>query len=163
MAYHVVFDIAETGYKSFGFAAVGLIFVAIGVVLVMLRRRGPGTSGRPLRVASTWAYGWLGFSIVWTGVAFTATYSKYVRLRRALADGTAQVVEGRVDRFAPMPVQGHAMERFCVRDKCFEYSDYGVTGGFNHSSALGGPIRLDLPVRVTFVGNDIVKLEVGQL
>jgi len=70
------------------------------------------------------------------------------------------VVEGTVSRFVPMPVTGHAMERFCVHDTCFEYSDFVITSGFNNTSSHGGPIREGLPVRVTFVGNKIVKLEI---
>ena len=53
------------------------------------------------------------------------------------------------------------MERFCVSGTCFEYSDYVVTGGFNNTSSHGGPIRAGLPVRVSHVGDRIVKLEIA--
>jgi hypothetical protein len=52
------------------------------------------------------------------------------------------------------------MESFCVSGVCFRYSDYVVTAGFNQTSSHGGPIRDGLPVRVTYIGNTIVKLEV---
>ena len=60
-----------------------------------------------------------------------------------------------------MPVSGHAMEHFCVRQACFEYSDFVITAGFNNTASYGGPIRDGLPVRVTYVGNAIAKLEVA--
>jgi hypothetical protein len=66
-----------------------------------------------------------------------------------------------VTGFMPMPVTGHAMEHFCVSGACFSYSDYVVTAGFNRTSSRGGPIREGLPVRVTYLGNTILKLEVG--
>jgi hypothetical protein len=40
------------------------------------------------------------------------------------------------------------------------YSDYVVTAGFNNTASHGGPIRQDLPVRISYVGNSIVKLEI---
>ncbi len=61
-----------------------------------------------------------------------------------------------------MPYAGHTKERFCVEDKCFTYSDFVPTIGFNNTSSHGGPIKAGMPVRVTFVGNTIIKLEVGR-
>jgi len=54
------------------------------------------------------------------------------------------------------------MERFCVSGVCFAYSDFVITSGFNNTSSHGGPIREGLPVRVTYVGDMIVKLEVAR-
>lgn len=61
-----------------------------------------------------------------------------------------------------MPATGHAMEKFCVADACFEYSEYVISGGFNNTSSHGWPIREGLRVRATYVGNSIVKLEVAK-
>ena len=83
-------------------------------------------------------------------------------MRQALQSGQAQVVEGVVTDFVPMPYEGHADERFAVDGHYFSYSDYVVTAGFNHTSSHGGPIRSGINVRVTFVGNVIVRLEVGR-
>ena len=59
-------------------------------------------------------------------------------------------------------LQGPEWERFCVEDKCFQYSDSDTGAGFNNTSSHGGPIKSGLHVRVTFVANTIVKLEVAQ-
>ena len=64
--------------------------------------------------------------------------------------------------FVPMPYTGHASERFAVGGKTFSYSDYILTGCFNNAASHGGPIKAGLTVRVSYVGNCIVRLEVAQ-
>jgi hypothetical protein len=97
---------------------------------------------------------------MWTVVTFAATYYDYISLREALEIGQVTVVEGIVTDFKPMPYEGHANERFCVQGNCFEYSDYGITAGFNNTSSHGGPIKNGLNVRVSFCDNEIARLEV---
>jgi len=59
-----------------------------------------------------------------------------------------------------MPYSGHAMESFTVSGVPFSYSDYIPKAGFNQTSSHGGPIHEGLPVRIWYVGNEIVKLEI---
>jgi hypothetical protein len=160
MSYVTVFDVADAGYKSAGFPAFGLIFVVIGILLVVFRRKLPHWDTRSRAARIIFPYGYLCFAVLWTSGAFISTYSAYRSALRARATETAKVVEGPVTNFVPMPVTGHALERFCVSDVCFNYSDYAVTAGFNRTSSHGGPIREGLPVRITYVGNTIIKLEV---
>ena len=108
------------------------------------------------------AWVFLGFGVTWTAAAFGSTYLGYRALAGAVRENRAQVVEGRVGDFRPLAAQAHGQERFCVNGKCFFYSDYLVSAGFSQTAAHGGPIREGLPVRVTYVGNDIVKLEVAR-
>ncbi len=159
MEYITVFDIANAGYKSHSFPEFGLIFVAAGSILVAFKSRLPNWSQRSTISRAIFPYGFLGFSLLWTMATFFGTYRDYRNASDAERTNTTSVVEGQVTDFRPMPVSGHAMERFCVSGKCFEYSDYVVTAGFNNTSSHGGPIRENLPVRVTYVGNTIVKLE----
>ncbi len=163
--YRVVFDNATVGYTGWRFAAFGFIGVAVGAILVSLvRRRGALPFGwwstRP-RASRLFASVFFGFALIWTILAFYSTYTQYAALRKAQANGTVEVVEGVVTHFTPMPVTGHGMERFCVQETCFAYADYVVTAGFNNTSSHGGPIREGLPVRVTYVGAAIIKLEVA--
>lgn len=99
--------------------------------------------------------------------ALNGIKSDHDRLLESVNTGRVQVAEGVVERFHPMPVGGHDTERFIVAGQQFEYSDYEVTGGFNNSASHGGPIRVGLPVRITFVpgsyNNVIVKLEIGHV
>jgi hypothetical protein len=62
------------------------------------------------------------------------------------------VVEGRVINFHPMPSEGHRNESFTIENEYFSYLDFVVTPCFNNSSSHGGPIRPDLPFRVSYSG-----------
>ncbi len=160
MDYKVVFDVASAGYKSWDFPAHGLILVGVGVILISFRKRLPGWWGKHPRVSNVFTFFYFGFAVFWTLISFFSTYHNYTSLAEAEKANSVSVVEGVVTNFKPMPVTGHAMEKFCVSGACFEYSDYVITGGFNNTSSHGGPIREGLPVRVTYVRNAIIKLEV---
>jgi hypothetical protein len=162
MSYVTVFDVADAGYKSAGFPAFGLIFVVLGILLVVFRRHIPRWNTRSRAARIIFPYGFLCFAVLWTVVTFVATYSEYRQASQVRAANGAPVVEGLVTNFVPMPVTGHAMESFCVSTVCFKYSDYAVTAGFNRTSSHGGPIREGLPVRITYFGNIILKLEIRQ-
>src|SRR5215831_13836582 len=116
MNYQLVFDVAQSGYRTWPDAAVGLVFVCMGVFLVKNRRNLPAMfpGGLRQKAASVFAYAVLVFSVGWTTVAFTATGREYLKVRDALRKGAAQVVEGRVVDFTPMPYAGHADEHFSV-------------------------------------------------
>jgi hypothetical protein len=113
------------------------------------------------RISGYWlATGLVGIFVVWF-LASLWLEPTLIISRRTIA---STVVTGVVRDFVPMPYEGHAWEQFCVQTACFHYSDYYLTGGFNHTSSHGGPIRAGRPVRITYVprrdGNVIVKLEI---
>jgi hypothetical protein len=54
------------------------------------------------------------------------------------------------------------MERFTVNGVEFSQSDYVVTCGFNDTASHGGPIREGLQVRIHYVDNAILKLEIAR-
>lgn len=159
--YRAVFDITDAGFKSWTFSAHGLIFVVIGIVLVLSRKTVPGRWAKNPGANLAFVIVYLGFAIVWTISSFLDTRCEYVQLATAVREGRAEVAEGIVTNFKPMPVSGHAMESFCVSGRCFSYSDFVISAGFNNTASHGGPIREGLRVRVTFVGNEIAKLEVA--
>jgi hypothetical protein len=174
MAYQTVFDAAKVGY-NWTFTAFGLGFVAIGCMLFTIRnlprwnlpqwlpqwnRPQPWLRTTP-RFNRWFAYVFLGFSLIWTITITYATYSQYSNVQAALKSGHFHVIAGTVTNFKPMPYTGHAMEHFCVERVCFEYSDYVETPGFHNTSSHGGPIQAGLPVRVSYIGNTILRLEVG--
>jgi hypothetical protein len=78
-----------------------------------------------------------------------------------LRAGKAQTIEGAVTFFKPMPPGGHGTERFCLEETCFEYPGVGSSRGFHQTATEGGPVREGLPIRVTYIGPTIVKLEIG--
>lgn len=161
MEYTVVFSLSSAGYKTWTLAAFGLPFVLIGALMLRFHKYLPEWPVKSVRFKKGVAICCLGFSIVWTSVAFFATYSQYRSLTTALETGSYQTVEGVVTDFVPMDHSGHSYESFTVAGKTFEYSDYVVTAGFNHTQSQGGPIRDGLKVRIRHVDNVIIKLEVA--
>ncbi len=76
--------------------------------------------------------------------------------------GHYEVVEGTVSNFHPMPYQGHDEESFSVSGVGFSYSDYiGDSSCFNRTASHGGPIREGLRVRVAYVDDCILRLDVA--
>jgi len=155
MEYNVVFDVSQSGFRQWPFAAFGLIFVAIGTALVVFRRR------LPARTHRFFPFVFLGFAVVWTLFAFVGTLRDYSDLASAFRKGRCEVTEGVVSDFHPMPYSGHQMEWFVVGGKHFEYSDYVVSAGFNNTASHGGPIQKGVRVRIHHCGNDIARLEVA--
>ncbi|CDI03843.1 putative Membrane protein [Candidatus Competibacter denitrificans Run_A_D11] len=158
--YYVVFDILDSGYKAWFFPAFGLVFIVVGIALFSSRNKVFLFDGNMNRSRKALPFLWFGFSILWTFSAFYSTYGEYAYLIDSVKKGYVERVEGKVENFKPMPLGGHKMERFCVQSTCFRYSEGIVTNGFNNSNANGGPIKEGLLVRITHVGDVIVKLEI---
>lgn len=79
-------------------------------------------------------------------------------LERKLESGGASVVSGKVDEV----VGGTwALECFTVDGHKFGY-DGPTSIGFRQSAYNGGPIRQGLPVRVSHIGETIVRLEIAE-
>jgi hypothetical protein len=152
--YRVVFDLSQKGFQWW-FPAFGLIFAVIGGVMIWWGRRKRWPLSRTFV-----GYFMLGFACLWSALVFTTTFSEYLKSRSAYRQGRFSEVEGDVTNFRPMPYEGHQDECFSVQSETFCYSDYGITAGFNNSASHGGPIREGLPVRVSFIGNTILRLEV---
>jgi hypothetical protein len=158
MDYQTVYDITLVGYKEWTGPAYGICFVLLITVLIVIRHTFAVTTKKfPSKFV---LYSGLVFTFLWTAIVFGTTFSDYQTLRNAVEEGRGKVVEGEVGYFKPMPKEGKTNERFCVADVCFEYSDYYATAGFNNAASLGGPIRVGLPVRVTYFNGKITKLEV---
>lgn len=152
--YRVVFDLSQKSFQWW-FPAFGMIFILIGSVMTWWGRRKRWPFSR--RFAG---YFMIGFACVWSSVAFGGIFTEYLNLRSKYRQGQFSVVEGYVTNFRPMSYEGHKNECFSVRSETFCYSDYTITAGFNNSASRGGPIREGLPVRLSYIGNTIVRLEV---
>lgn len=155
MNYTVVFDVLSSGYRQWWFPALGLLFVAIGTALLLVRRRFP--SG----LAQVLPYFFLTFSILWTTIVFVVTFGDYRSLSSALRERRCQVVEGMITDFNPMPYSGHQNESFNVDGRRFAYSDYNLTAGFNRTRSHGGPIGNGIRVRIHYLGSEIARLEIA--
>lgn len=136
----------------------GALFM-IATLAVYLRRemlmydRSPGG-----RIAVCAALGV--FSVLLCFGSGIKVYTEQKKVEEALAQKTYKVVDGLAVRVKPPFKDGDIYERFCVIDQCFAYSDYIPTFGFHDTKLGNGPIRENLHVRVYYVGNIIIKLEV---
>jgi len=156
-----VFDILQTEFSAWQPIAFGLAFAAVGFLLiiapVLMKKILPG--GLQGKARFIFSLVFLAFSLTWTYANYESTYPEYERLKKAAANGQGKVVEGKVEKFHPMPIGGHDTEHFEINGERFAYSDYSYTGGYNRTASRGGTIREGLSLRITHVDNIIVKIE----
>jgi hypothetical protein len=163
MNYHAVFDLGLSGYRYWWFPTAGLVFVCIGSLLFFFPQRtvaiaGSKRKGVPSKVAGALL---MLLGSIWAMFIFYETYSEYSSLAADLRSGQYLIAEGQVRNFIPMPYTGHALETFEVNGVHFSYSDFVVNAGFNNTQSHGGPIRRGLFVKISYVGNHILRLEIA--
>jgi hypothetical protein len=162
MNYRTIFDVSDSPFLTWQVSLVCVGLVLTGICLTMLRRWWSGWFFWPRAVrqfANPFALFYLAGTIILAAIIISTSFSHRRVLISALNARQYGVVEGRATHFVPAPYEGHQDEQFCVESTCFSYSDYVVTGGFNQTSSHGGPMQEGLPVRVSFLGNIIIKLE----
>jgi hypothetical protein len=153
MNYMTVYDAAGAGIPDMEVVAIGGGAALIGLVAL-------ATSGYQFQSWERTPRVIFGLGGLVIGLILTSIPLRNYWLMRH--HEPAHVIEGRVSYFVPMQKPGHADEIFCVRETCFSYSDNEMAPGFKNTSLYGGPIRLGLDVRVTYVGNMILKLEIAR-
>ena len=99
---------------------------------------------------------YLGIAITWTFVVFILTFTDYCLSVSTMKNKEAMIVEGLVESFNPRI----KAESFIVDGVKFEYSDCNVTAGFNHMASQGGPIKKGLSVKIWYIGNEIIRLDI---
>jgi hypothetical protein len=152
MEFDTLFDITKQPCP-WEYSAIGLLVVAGGVICIFLSR-GLSFSKR----LGPWLM--VGFGTAWTIFVFSSTVGEWFKGRRALQEGKASIVEGPVEEFKPMPYEGHADEQMTVGGVRFSYSDYTMTSAFRNTSSHGGPLRRGRYVRIHYLDNSILKLEI---
>jgi len=160
MTYDVVFDASIGHGMAWSFLAPGIFFIFLGVGVLKKKIVLP-TQMSPKSVARG-AWFFLGLAVLWTTGAAATMARDYFQLKGALVLNQANIVEGRVTNFRPMPWSGHPMESFSVCGVIFSYSDFIETGSFNNATSHGGPIREGLWVRISHLGNRIARLEIAR-
>ena len=163
MTYKTVFDVAHQGFPLFTFPAFGLVFVFIGGMLVwkgkILQEIVPNRSSFDPRSLGMI---FLLFAIFWMLIGYSGILGSRGQGTAELRDPNVQMVEGTVENFVPMPWEGHRIESFDVGGHHFSYADANITPGFHNTASHGGPIKGELHVRLTYLGNDILRIEVAE-
>jgi hypothetical protein len=136
-----------------GFCAFAFI-IAAGSELQ--NRRRPETGARK-RLPAGGGATMFGVFLLAFAVFFGLPMISAIGLSQQLAEGRAEVVEGPVA--IDFEVGGGKNECIRVAARRFCYSDWILTPGFNRTRALGGPLRDGLQVRISSIGDTIVRLE----
>jgi hypothetical protein len=153
MDYRVVFDVSEQT-PDWQFPAFGLLFIGVGLVLVLGRNR----AAQNIR-ATILPWAMLAFSLIWIGGALASVLGGHSRAVQALKSGAFGTAVGSVENFQA-ETMNHKRETFTVSGLRFSYSRYIISPGFRQTAAEGGPLRNGVPVRIAYVGNEILKLEI---
>lgn len=162
MEYQVVFDISHVSDPLTKYLVLGLVLIIVGGGMVYLRTVLRGIGGLHVFILRGLSFFVLGFGILWT-IATGDQYRRYLLLRQELSSGRAEIYEGKVRQFVPMPpARSGAEESFVVAGKRFTYSDYVITGCFNNSSLFNGPIREGIAVRLWATDHCILRLEIAK-
>jgi hypothetical protein len=160
MYFETVYDLAQSGYTNWRFAANGLVFVVFAVFSMFFSMFFPRVAAVIFRITPRLARGVFVASVIFTVSAFAMTYAKYLEARQALLSGDYTVVEGTVTDFGPVKLlAGPPEERFTVAGQTFMCSDINPEPGFN--SRRLHVITNGIYVRVTHRGNSILRLEIG--
>jgi hypothetical protein len=147
-----VFNIASDGLRQIWVPSlVGVALVALAIICLAVMYRSE-------RVWFAWLL--LVITLLLTMVAAAVPLTTYVRYRHALRSGKYETLEGRVERFTPMPPGGHAPERFTLRGEDFSYTDYSASPFFHKTAADGGPIHDRAYLKVAHVNGNIIRLQV---
>jgi hypothetical protein len=155
MGYHTVFDVAQVSFQwwipAFIFIFASL-FVGVGWAL-----RTSGDKNYVLKGTIFQIVGGVGFLGALT--FFVAIYGEYRNARNAIDSRSYSVAEGVVSDFIPMPHGGHSIESFVVNGVHFQYGSGWGSTTFN-SEWNEGFIHDGVEARITYVGTDILKVEV---
>lgn len=137
--YVVIFNLSRAGYTAWWFSALGLVLIGFGIATFL-------DGERKLRGAA-----FAIFSLFWTIITATTTYSEYRRLDESLQSAGAQIVEGPVENFVPDNWTSHKSEKFSVGNVEFSISPALVSNAFRHTVATGGPDLTGACVRILYV------------
>ena len=154
------FDLLERGYDGWLISLGGII--AFCAILLMMRLRKMIVQKPPSPAQKISVYLALCSGLIWTAIVLPWTYFTYADLADSYRGGMYQEVSGIVEKFNhSIPTERrNDSEEFEVNGVTFSYSESGFYPGFQHVRTAGGPIREGLPVRIRYIGDVIVRLEV---
>lgn len=153
--------IFEASYFSNGTLLISLVFwgsgVAVTIACVTGRLRLKEREGCAVIVMIVWCLFWVPVSTWWVG-----SNLKTGRLyTTALRNGQCEIVEGIVKVLRQQPASGHAAgDRVRIGSREFEFSYYQSTLSYNETIAHGGALVDGARVRVHYLNDAILKVEI---
>jgi hypothetical protein len=151
MPYETVFEIS---WQTFPWPVliVGVTGFVLGAVVLAIRFSRGSRSGKIVGIAL------MIMGLLWC----LNQVLDHHRLTRALATQQARVVEGPVSNYEFRMHDGHGFESFLVNGEGFHYSDFVPSGGYHQPASQGGMIREGLWVRLHYLGNTILRVEIAR-
>lgn len=151
MSYETVFEIS---WQTFPWPVliVGVTGFVLGAVVLAFRFRQGSRSWRIIGIAL------MVMGVFWC----LRQILDHHRLTQALAAQQVQIAEGPVSNYEFRMHDGHGFESFFVNGIGFHYSDFVPSGGYHQPASQGGLIREGLLVRLHYLDNTILKLEVAR-
>lgn len=121
-----------------------------------------GAEGYRVYVLFKWI-GWIvgTFTILLFVCLTIAHYDDYATTKKMLDNNEVLVVEGYVEQYHPMPMEGHDTEHFEINGVYFEYTNFEVSNGYNTPACYGGVVKengqhLKIKYIVDDVGNNLI-------
>jgi hypothetical protein len=161
--YTLVFNLADQSVAPGPWILIPVVLTGVGALLVfkpaLMRQIMPGGLQGTSRRLFSWFF--FLFAGLLTVAILVSTISASTRLRTEMRLGKSLMTEGCLQGFHPMPASGHDTERLRINGLQFAYSDYVITPGFHQTESHGGPVHADSRLRLSYIGPEIVKLEVA--
>jgi hypothetical protein len=140
---------------SLGFLAVGLA-VTTAAVTGKFRLRKSG--GCALAIMTVWCLIWNSFTVLWLASTLLAGW----RYTQALREGLCEVAEGTVEVLHLQPAGGYDPgDRIRVDGREFQYSDFEAVLAYRQTVSHGGVLRNGAKVRLHYLHERILKVEVA--
>lgn len=146
MSYYTYFEISAISLPWWEMP-ISVVLIIVGILLWRMKGRA--------KIASVpfWLVG-----LIWL-VFMPLIFNDSAQQIRGYRSGRYKVVEGPVANFRPMTPSGHDTESFTVDGVLFSYSNFVLSPCFNQTVIVGGPIKKGLKVRISYIDDCIVKLE----
>jgi hypothetical protein len=155
--YEENYNLARDGYKGSFFPYI--FFGLSGYVFLILfygDRFFPSLA-IPIKIF----FAMIGLSMFAGGCAvFFSLRYQYSQAISALNAGQCFLVEGIIEDFSSSIYGNNSVESFKVSDKHFQYTSNEVTVGFNQTRHMGGVLKNGTRVRISYIEDRIVKLEI---
>ena len=155
MGYRTVFDVTQVGFQWWIPLLIfifGALFAGVAWAVRTSDDKDSFRKGTLFQIVGT--VGTLG-AIVF----LVSMYREYRSARNAFTTHSYSVSEGVVRDFIPMPPGGHSTESFDVNGVRFEYGSGLGSTTFN-SEWNKGFIHNGVEARITYIGKDIIRVEV---
>jgi hypothetical protein len=165
MDYDVIFDVRQQTIIIWESIAPLVLFSIVLAVagIGVLRRIIPATIGTPRWAAATFCFVGALFSIYLALNTYINTQRTKEHYANILANNKGSSIEGCVVEYRPRETLDRGpLESFRVDGILFEYNGSQSHYGFHLTKARGGPIREGLPVRITYMNDVILRIEVAE-